>query len=244
MGADAVGNAASDEQIAEMERLLHDALDAGAMGFSTLAGAHAQRRRRQPGAVARRPRATSSSRLAGAVRSHPGTQLELIIAGCLNGFSDDDVDLLTGCRSPPTARSTGTCSASPRAACTRSSSRPARAPPRRARASSRSRCRKGVQIRLSFLTGFVLDGLPGWRETFALPVARAHPRAERPGRARPARRAGALAGSGRARQPRAVGAARGDRGLHGRRRRRTRAARSATSRRSRARRRSTRCSTS
>ena len=35
MGTDAVGGAASDEQIIEMERLLHDALDAGAMGFST-----------------------------------------------------------------------------------------------------------------------------------------------------------------------------------------------------------------
>ena len=35
MGADAVGAAATDDQITQMELLLHDALDAGAMGFST-----------------------------------------------------------------------------------------------------------------------------------------------------------------------------------------------------------------
>src|SRR6478736_6402837 len=29
---------------------------------------------------------------------------------------------------------------------------------------------QGMRIRLSFLTGFVLDGLPGWRETISLPV--------------------------------------------------------------------------
>jgi N-acyl-D-aspartate/D-glutamate deacylase len=29
---------------------------------------------------------------------------------------------------------------------------------------------KGIQIRLSFLTGFVLDGLPGWSEIIGLPV--------------------------------------------------------------------------
>ena len=35
MGADAVGEPATDDQITQMEQLLHDALDAGAMGFST-----------------------------------------------------------------------------------------------------------------------------------------------------------------------------------------------------------------
>src|SRR4051794_39910932 len=34
MGADAIGNEATDEQIAEMVRVLHESLDAGALGFS------------------------------------------------------------------------------------------------------------------------------------------------------------------------------------------------------------------
>ena len=50
--------------------------------------------------------------LAGAVRDVPGTTLEAILAGCINGFTDDERDLLAahvGGRRP--ARSTGTCSA-------------------------------------------------------------------------------------------------------------------------------------
>src|SRR4029079_3179677 len=35
IGAAAVGEPATDDQISQMEQLLHDALDAGAMGFST-----------------------------------------------------------------------------------------------------------------------------------------------------------------------------------------------------------------
>ena len=110
-------------------------------------------------------------RLAGAVHSHPGTQLELIIPGCLNGFTDDEVDLMTAmslAADRPAQLERARRHAA--AACTSSSSTPARAPRRGARASSRSRCRRACRSGLSFLTGFVLDGLPGWRETFALPV--------------------------------------------------------------------------
>ena len=34
-------------------------------------------------------------RLAAAVADHPGTTIEMIVPGCLNGFSDDEVELLT-----------------------------------------------------------------------------------------------------------------------------------------------------
>ena len=41
---------------------------------------------------------------------HAGTQLELIIPGCLNGFTDDEVDLMVDLLPRgAAARSTGTC---------------------------------------------------------------------------------------------------------------------------------------
>ena len=59
------------------------------------------RRRRRPTTTAtacrcRRapPRAPSSRRCARVLSAHPGTTLELIVPGCLNGFSEDEVDLM------------------------------------------------------------------------------------------------------------------------------------------------------
>ena len=109
-------------------------------------------------------------RLAGALRSHPGTQLELIIAGCLNGFSDDEVDLMTSMSLAADRPlnwnvlgvTRGGMHESQLDAGTRAAARGARI--------VALTLPKGVQIRLSFLSGFVLDGLPGWREVIALPV--------------------------------------------------------------------------
>ena len=128
-----------------MERLLHDALDAGAMGFST---SQAPTHNDGDGNPVPSRAATRDEllRLAGTVHSHPGTQLELIIAGCLNGFTDDEVDLLTvdvAGRRPPAQLERARRDAA--AACTRSSSTPAPAPRRGARASSRSRCRRACR---------------------------------------------------------------------------------------------------
>ena len=167
-GADAVGEAASDEQVIEMERLLHDVLDAGAMGFST-SQAHTHNDGDGNPVPSRAVSKDESSRLAGAVHSHPGTQLELIIAGCLNGFSDDDVDLLTemslAADRPLNWNVLGVTPGG-----MHEKQLEAGTPPRRGVHTWSPTLPKGVQIRLSFLTGFVLDGLPGWNETIALPV--------------------------------------------------------------------------
>jgi N-acyl-D-aspartate/D-glutamate deacylase len=169
MGEDAVGGVASDEQIIEMERHLHDALDAGAMGFST-SQAHTHNDGDGNPVPSRAASRDELLRLAGAVHSHPGTQLELIIAGCLNGFSDDDVDLLTEMSlAADRPLNWNVLGVTPGGMHEKQLEAGTRAAAWGARVVALT-LPNGVQIRLSFLTGFVLDGLPGWRETFALPV--------------------------------------------------------------------------
>ena len=57
-----------------------------------LAGAHAQRRGRRSRCPRAPPAGEEIERLAAAVRDHEGTTVELIVAGCLNGFTEDDID--------------------------------------------------------------------------------------------------------------------------------------------------------
>jgi len=52
-------------------------------------------RRRGPAGASRSASREELLALAAAVRAHPGTQLEAIIPGCLSGFTDDDIALLT-----------------------------------------------------------------------------------------------------------------------------------------------------
>ena len=88
MGEAATGHAATDDQVDAMARLLGAALDAGAMGFSS---SQAPTHNDGNGDPVPSRFATRSEliALAGVLGPYPGTQLELIIPGCLNGFSDD-----------------------------------------------------------------------------------------------------------------------------------------------------------
>src|SRR5581483_3328819 len=95
MGDDAVGNEAADEQIDRMGSLLEDALSAGALGLSTSQSATHNDGDGQPVPSRGASRAELLA-LAARLHGHPGTTLEAIIPGCLNGFTDDDIDLLTG----------------------------------------------------------------------------------------------------------------------------------------------------
>ncbi|MBO0864781.1 MAG: amidohydrolase family protein, partial [Mycobacterium sp.] len=171
MGDDAVGGDATDDQIKRMVALLEDALADGALGLST-----SQSHTHNDGAGQPVP-SRSASRdellaLAAGVRRHPGTTVEAIIQGCLSGFTDDDIALLTdmsrGAERPLNWNVLGVSAANPAGH------------QGQLRASDIAAERGGrvvaltlphaMKIRLSFLTGFVLDGLPGWRETMHLPV--------------------------------------------------------------------------
>ena len=154
-----------------MVALLHDALDAGALGLST-----SQSPTHNDGAGQPVPSRSASREelvaLAAGLRDHPGTTLEAIIAGCLSGFTDDDIALLTDMSAaadrPLNWNLLGVSAANPDGH------------QRQLRAFDASAQRGGrvvaltlpqpMKIRLSFLSGFVLDGLPGWRDTMHLPV--------------------------------------------------------------------------
>jgi N-acyl-D-aspartate/D-glutamate deacylase len=169
MGEHAVGEAASDAQLARMEQLLHEALDAGAMGFSS---SQAPTHNDGDGNPVPSRAATREEmlRLAAAVRAHDGTQLELIIPGCLNGFTDEEVDLMTEMsRSADRPLNWNVLGVAPGGNHEHQLDAGSRAAARGGRVVALT-LPQGMRIRLSFLSGFVLDGLPGWRETFALPV--------------------------------------------------------------------------
>ena len=93
MGDAATTDAADDEQIAAMVRLLHESLDSGALGFSSSLGeAHSD----GDGAPvpSRSAQPEEFLALARAVRDHAGTALEFIPA--MGEISDARIELMTG----------------------------------------------------------------------------------------------------------------------------------------------------
>ena len=93
MGPDAVGGQPTERQTAAMTALLHDAMDAGAWGLSTTQSSTHSDGDGQP-VASRHARPEELLALSRAVGEHEGTQLEAIVAGCLDQFSDEEIDLL------------------------------------------------------------------------------------------------------------------------------------------------------
>ncbi|HEY5164788.1 MAG TPA: amidohydrolase family protein, partial [Acidimicrobiia bacterium] len=93
MGADAVGNEATPDQVAAMVGLLHESLEAGGLGFSTTLSFTHSDGDGQP-VASRWASRDEVLALCGAVRDHEGTTLEYVTDGCLRGFRPDEVELM------------------------------------------------------------------------------------------------------------------------------------------------------
>ncbi len=94
MKDDAVGNEATPEQIEQMAELLRDSLRAGGLGFSTTqAYTHSDGAGKPvPSRWATRDEVLA---LAAVVSEFEGTTLEWVTDGCMGGFSDAEIDLMT-----------------------------------------------------------------------------------------------------------------------------------------------------
>ena len=92
MGKESVGNEATPEQLAAMQQLLADSLEAGGLGFSTtLSSTHSDGDGNPvPSRWSTKEELLGLCEVTG---RYPGTTLEGIIEGCLDMFKDDEIEL-------------------------------------------------------------------------------------------------------------------------------------------------------
>lgn len=93
MGPDSVGNEATEEQVAEMKRILAESIEAGAIGFSTTRARTHSDGDSEP-VASRWATEEELLELASVVSEHEGTTLEFASDGCLDGFEDEEVDFM------------------------------------------------------------------------------------------------------------------------------------------------------
>ena len=93
MGAERASEVANDEEIEAMSALLAESLEAGGLGFSS-----SQSRTHSDGdgnpISSRSADRREMLAFCEVVRDHPGTTLEYITNGCLDAFSDEEMDLM------------------------------------------------------------------------------------------------------------------------------------------------------
>ncbi|WP_306322983.1 MULTISPECIES: amidohydrolase family protein [unclassified Streptomyces] len=171
MGADAVGGQPTAEQLAQMVGLLKDAMEAGAWGLSTTQSSSHSDGDGKP-VASRHAKPAELIALSKAVGEHEGTQIEAIVAGCLDQFADDEIDLfvdMTAAAGRPLNWNVLTIDAAV----------PERVP-RQLEASERARKSGGrivaltmpilTPMNMSLGTFCALNLIPGWGEILGLPV--------------------------------------------------------------------------
>ncbi|RST22517.1 D-aminoacylase [Streptomyces sp. WAC04770] len=171
MGPDAVGGQPTPAQLDAMLALFHDAMDAGAWGLSTTQSSTHSDGDGEP-VASRHARPEELLALSRAVGEHEGTQLEAIVAGCLDQFSDEEIDLfvdMSAAAGRPLNWNVLTIDAAV----------PERVP-RQLVPSERARTAGGrivaltmpilTPMNMSLGTFCALNLIPGWGEILALPV--------------------------------------------------------------------------
>ncbi|MFH8403441.1 amidohydrolase family protein [Streptomyces sp. NPDC018019] len=171
MGPDAIGGQPTDAQLDTMLRLLHEAMDAGAWGLSTTQSSTHADGDGEP-VASRHARPAELLALSRAVADHEGTQLEAIVAGCLDRFADEEIDLLVGMTAAAGRPLNWNV-------LTIDSAVPERVP-RQLEASERARRAGGrivaltmpilTPMNMSLRTFCALNLIPGWGDILALPV--------------------------------------------------------------------------
>ena len=168
---EACHDAATDQQVQAMVQIVTESCQAGALGFSTSTAPTHNDGDGDP-VPSRGADSAELVAMAGAVRDVPGTTLECILAGSLNGFTDEETNLLAqmslaGNR-PINWNVLGVSALNPDSHTHQlGASDAAAALGARVVALTLPH---SMRIRLSFLSGFVLDGFPGWREVMSLPL--------------------------------------------------------------------------
>jgi N-acyl-D-aspartate/D-glutamate deacylase len=172
MGAEAVGRKATPEQVGKMVEMLHDSLKSGGLGFSTSLSFSHMDGDGQPVPSRWSDRAEEVMPLVRTLRDHAGTSIELITDGCINQFSDAEVDLMTRMSvesQRPLNWNVFSISAKERARYDHQLG------------ASRRGAAKGARIvaltmpinvgqTMSFLTYCALQLIPGWKDVLRLPV--------------------------------------------------------------------------
>ena len=171
MGADSVGSEASAEQIEAMQALLAECIDAGGLGFSTtLSRTHSDG---DGNPVASRWASNEEIlALCEVVGDKPGTTLEAMTDGCLDRFSDEEIELFSDMSA--TAKRPLNWNV-----LTIDSKEPGRIP-RQLSAGDRAAAKGGrivaltlpvqVPMNMSFLNHCGLFLIPGWKDVLGLPV--------------------------------------------------------------------------
>ena len=144
MRDDAVGHEANHDQIALMRALLGESLASGGLGFSTGRSYTHNDWDGQP-VPSRWASEQEVLELCRETATHPGTTLEWVADGCMKGFSDDEVALMTRMslagRPTPAQLECAHRSTRPAPTTTATRSRPASGPRRPGPSSSPSPCR-------------------------------------------------------------------------------------------------------